>query len=136
MEPKRKPYIDPIKAQVIRERLGLPPKMPDQVYTGPLRDIKGIHSVLDEVFDQLGIEKLSSAVPFERDWQRASISRLFFQHTRPAKLENETLFIYVDHPTFRMEYEGFQKKMILKKIQSIFPTYKIKNLKFINDPGR
>lgn len=131
MEPNRKPKFDPDRWMLQKQRLRLSGYKPPY----PLREIKQMGSVLDKVFEDLGIENLNSGYAFETNWAD-TVGKQIAKHARPGKLRNGVLTIYVDHPTWMNELSRFGKKALLFKLQKKHSTDVIKDITFRPDPGR
>jgi predicted nucleic acid-binding Zn ribbon protein len=131
MEPNRKPKFDPDRWELQKQRLRLEGYKPPS----PLRDIKQMGSVLDKVFQELGIENLTTGLQFEEGWAD-TVGKQVALHARPGKLAHGVLTVYVDHPTWMSELSRFGKKAMLFKLQKKHTLDVIKDIVFRPDPGQ
>lgn len=115
--------------QLARERFHIPDRFPP----APLRDEKGIKTILSQV---LKTEPPPDVLPnalIER-WSIITGEQLA-QHCAPVSLRRSTLYIHVDHPGWLTEIRRLPKDHLLKKISSIPGLPKISDLRFILDPA-
>ncbi|MFC1467752.1 DciA family protein [Verrucomicrobiota bacterium] len=131
MEPNRKPKFDPDRWQLQKQRLRLNGHKPP----APLREIKRMGSVLDKVFEELGINNLKTGHQFESSWAD-TVGKQVAKHARPGKCINGVLTVYVDHPTWMNELSRFGKKAMLFKLQKKHSADEIKDITFRPDPGK
>ncbi len=130
MEPEREPKFNLDRWLLQKERLRLEGDRPP----APLREIKHMGSIFDQVFEELGINDLHTGFQFEDDWE-STVGKQVAGHTRPGKLKNAVLTVYVDHPTWMAELSRFGKKAMLFKLQKKYSVDTIKDITFRPDPG-
>ena len=131
MEPDRKAKFDPDRWELQKQRLRVTGFKPP----APRREIKQMGSVLDKVFQDLGIENLTTGHQFEDGWPE-TVGMQVAKHARPGKLFNGVLTVYVDHPTWMNELSRFGKKAMLFKLQKKHSIDVIKDIVFRPDPGQ
>ena len=58
------------------------------------------------------------------------------KHTRPGRLERNTLVVFVDSSAWLNDLLRYGQKLILEKLQKKFGADKISAVRFLLDPGR
>ena len=118
-----------IKWQLTRERFKIEEKNPPDSFR-PERHIKEI--IEDLLHRTPGTPKapdsLAERWPFIAGEQIA-------QHTRPAFLKKDILYVYADHPGWLAEIKRISKAVFIKKISSVRGLPPIRDIRFQLDPA-
>jgi predicted nucleic acid-binding Zn ribbon protein len=119
-----------LKWQLTRERLRIEEPNPPPAR----RPDRRIGDILTDI---LKTEKAdcSCLPPVLMERWTAIAGQQIAQHTYPANLREEILYIYTDHPGWLTEVRRLPKKHLLKKISSIPGIPKIKDVRFLLDPA-
>ena len=114
-----------LKWEVARERFHISDPFPPQ----GRREEKTIRDILGSILqkDEEASEILPSVITDR--WPLIAGEQLA-NHTRPAYLKNEILYIHADHPGWLAESRRLPKMNLLKKISLIPEFPKIKDIRF------
>ena len=89
--------------------------------------------VLPEVVRKLGLSQDLWLKSLTDNWGVLMGSQVA-QHSRPGKVEHNTLVVYVGHPGYLSELKRFWLKKMLANIQNKYPDKKIRAIKLQIDP--
>ncbi len=129
MEPRLHSKATLSRWAVERERFQLPDRRPPSPYR-----IQTPAHALTKVMQKLGLDDALWERSLLNEWPQL-IGEPVAKHTRPGRLDRQTLIVFVEHSVWLQELRGPGEKAMLEKIQQRFGRNKIKGLRLQLDPA-
>lgn len=115
--------------QVERERCRIEDAEPSSADPGVI----ALSDVMAVVLKRLGLEKQQWYSILTDEWKRI-VGEAISKHTRPGRIEGQTLIIYVDNSVWLSELSRFSSGELLAKIKERFGSGRIGNIRLQLDP--
>jgi len=125
----RKRKFDYGRWQTQRQRFGnLPGEPPAAFIAQPISNV--LSNILSGIKPQ---DEDTWQYEIAQEWQELAGSK-YAPHTRPGKMIDATLYIYVKHSIWLAELSGSEKKDVLYRLQKRFGSKRIRAIKVQLDP--
>jgi predicted nucleic acid-binding Zn ribbon protein len=115
--------------EVSRERCRIEGRRPAPAF----RDACGIGEVIPAVMRRVGAEAPLWLEKLQADWA-AVVGAAVARHTRPGRLDRDTLFVFVDSSVWLFELQRCGTQAILSKLRELFAGLRVRSVILQPDP--
>jgi len=115
---------------VERERFQIAAREPPS----PMQEPRSIAQVLSGLLQRMGVERDDRLSTIEQEWA-ALVGTGIAAHTRPGRLSQGCLTVYVDSPVWMQELSGPPSTLMREKVQERYGSDAVRELRLQIDPG-
>jgi len=105
----------------------------DRLYPDHSPQERAIGDIIPKLMKRLGLEDTHWLTLLAEEWQEM-VGEAVARHTRPGRLENKDLVVFVDNSAWLSELSRYGRKEMLAKLQERFGSSKIASLRLQLDP--
>jgi len=103
-------------------------------YYPPSRsNLQSVADIVPKILKKLGLEQRSWENQLLEQWESLAGKNLS-KHTRPGRLQNRVLHVFVSNSTWLSELSRYGKKDLLAKLQKQFGAARIRDIRLQLDP--
>ena len=128
--PRKRPYRDPGRWELEKERHRLPEDEPAPAEEAPARQPGDL---IPALMKKLGLETVFWEEQLLQEWPAIAGAQVA-KNSRPGRIERGLLCIYVRHPAWLSELSRYGHTQLLANLQQRFGAHQIKKLRFQLDP--